>query len=90
MRKEDLFIKNHIWGIEFDRYLLENPEILEQIPDNAEVFFLPEDDPDLSRENQRLAGMHKGDGKPVVLVKIGRLSPLRSRLEDVRLESYSV
>ncbi len=86
MRKEDLFIKNHVLGIEFDRYLLENPEILEQMPDNAEVFFLPEDDPDLSRENQRLAETHSVEGKPVVLVKIGRLSPLRSRLEDVRLE----
>jgi len=90
MRKEDLFIKNHILGIEFDRYLLENPEILDQIPDNAEVFFIPEDDPELSRENQRLAGMHKAEGKPVILVKIGRLSPLRSRLEDVKLESFSM
>ena len=86
MRKEDLFIKNHVLGIEFDRYLLENPEILEQIPDNGEVFFLPEDDPDLSRENRQLAETHNAEGKPVVLVKIGRLSPLRSRLEDVRLE----
>ena len=86
MRKEDLFIKNHVLGIEFDRYLLENPEIIEQMPDNAEVFFLPEDDPDLSRENQRLAETHRAEGKPVVLVKFGRLSPLRSRLKDVRLE----
>lgn len=90
MRKEDLFVKNHILGIEFDRYLLENPEIIDQIPDDVEVFFLPEDDSDLSRENQRLAGLHKVAGKPVVLLKVGRLSPLRSRLKDVRLESFSI
>lgn len=87
MKKEDLFIKNHVFGIEFDRYVLENREILEQMPDNAEGFFLPENDPDLSCENQRLAETHKAEGKPVVRVKIGRLSPLRSRLEDVTLET---
>jgi hypothetical protein len=90
MRKKDLFIKNHILGMEFDRYLMENPEIIDQIPDNAEVFFLPEDDPDLSMENQRLARIQKAEGKSVVLVKIRRLSPIRSRLEDVRLESFSI
>ena len=90
MKKEDMFAKNHILGIEFDRYLLENPEMLEQIPDNAEVFFLPEDDPDLSRENLMLAKAHGTESKAVVLVRIGRLSPPRSRLEDVRLESFSV
>lgn len=89
MRKEDLFVKNHILGIEFDRYLLDNPEIIDQIPDNAEVFFLPEDDPGLSRENQRLAELHRAEGRAVVLVKIGRLGPVRSRLENVRLESFS-
>jgi len=90
IRKEDLFVKNHVLGVEFDRYLLENPGVLEQILDNAEIFFLPEDDPDLSRENLRLAKEHNSEGKPVVLVRIGRLSPIRSRLEDVHLESFSV
>jgi hypothetical protein len=90
MRKEDLFIKNHILGMEFDRYLMENPEIIDQIPDNAEVFFLPEDDPDLSMENQRLARIQKAEGKSAVLVMIRRLSPIRSRFEDVRLESFSI
>ena len=41
MRKEDLFIKNHVLGVEFDRYILENPGMLEQMSDNAEIFFLP-------------------------------------------------
>ena len=51
MRKEDVFRKKHTLGIEFDRYLMEHPDILEQIPENAEIYFLPDDDPDLSREN---------------------------------------
>jgi len=89
MRKEDLFKKNHILGVEFDRYLLEHPEVLEQIPEDAEIYFLPEDDPELSEENIKMAEAHKVSGKKVVLVKIGRLTPPRSRLQDVRLESVT-
>jgi hypothetical protein len=89
MRKEDLFKKNHILGVEFDRYLLEHPEVLEQIPENAEVYFLPEEDPELSQENLKIAETQKTRGRKIVLVKIGKLSPPRSRLQDVRLESLS-
>ena len=90
MRKEDLFKKNHILGVEFDRYLLEHPEVLEQIPENAEIFFLPEDDPELSQENVQIAEAQKAEGRRVVFVKIGRLSPPRSRLQNVRLESTTL
>ena len=89
MRKEDLFKKNNILGVEFDRYLLEHPEVLEQIPEDAEIFFLPEDDPELSQENVKIAEAQKTEGRKVVLVKIGRLSPPHSRLQDVRLESMT-
>jgi hypothetical protein len=87
MRKEDLFKKNHMLGVEFDRYLLEHTEILEQLPEDAEIYFLPEDDPELSQENLKIAEAQKTEGRKVILVKISRLSPLRSRLQDVRLES---
>jgi hypothetical protein len=87
MRKEDLFRKNHLLGLEFDRYLLEHPELLEQIPENAEIYFLSKDDPDFSQENLKIAESQKAKGGKVVFVKIGRLSPPRSRLQNVRLES---
>lgn len=87
MRKQDLFRKNHLLGVEFDRYLLEHPELMEQIPDGAEVFFLPEDDPDLLQENLEIANDRKLESGAVLLVKIGKLSPPRSRLQDVRLEA---
>jgi hypothetical protein len=90
MRKEDLFKKNHILGIEFDRYLLEHPEVLEQIPENAEIYFLPEEDPEVSQENFKIAEAQKAAGRTIVLVRIGRLSAPRSRLQNVRLESLSV
>jgi len=89
LRKEDLFRKNHLLGIEFDRYLLEHPEVMEQIPDGAEVYFLPEDDPDLFRENLKIAQAKKMESGTVLLVKIGKLSPPRSRLQDVSLEALT-
>ena len=89
MRKEDLFEKNHILGVEFDRYLLEHPELLEQIPENAEVYLLPEEDPELSQENLKIAETQRTKGARIVLVRIGKLSPPRSRLQDVRLESIT-
>lgn len=89
MRKEDLFRENHLLGIEFDRYLLEHPEVLEQIPENAEIYFLPEEDPELSQVNFKMAEAQKVEGRTVLLVRIGKLSPPRSRLKDVRLESIS-
>ena len=90
MRKQDLFKKNHLLGVEFDRYLLEHPEVLEQIPDEAEVYFLPEEDPELLEENLKIAEAQKLEGRRVVLVRIGKLSPPRSRLQDVRLEPLTL
>jgi len=69
---------------------LEHPEILEQIPENAEIHFLPEEDPELSQENLTIAESQKGEGRTILLVRIGKLSPPRSRLQDVRLESMSL
>lgn len=90
MRKEDLFRKNHLLGVEFDRYLLEHPEALEQIPDGAEIYFLPDEDPDLLQENLKIAEGQKKENRRIVLVRIGKISPQRSRLQDVRLESMAL
>ena len=90
MKREDLFKKNHLLGVEFDRYLLEHPDVLEQIPDGAEVYFLPEEDPDLLEENLKIAGAQHLEGRRIVLVRIGKLSPPRSRLQDVRLEPLTL
>lgn len=87
MRKEDLFKKNHILGIEFDRYVMENPDILEKIPNGAEIVFLPGDDPELCEENIRLANVHREGVSSLLFVKIERLAPPRSRLVNVRVES---
>jgi len=61
--------------------------LLERIPEDAEIFFLPDEDPELSQENLRMAEQRKAEGGKVVFVRIGKLSPPRSRLQDVSLES---
>jgi hypothetical protein len=50
---------------------------------------LPEQNPELSQENLKAAQAQKAKGGKVVLVRIGRLSPPRSRLQNVRLESIT-
>lgn len=72
-KKEDLFKKNHMLGVEFDRYLLENPELLDQIPENEEVYSLPEENPELSQENLKAAQAQEAKRGKVVLVRIGKL-----------------
>lgn len=73
-------------GIEFDRYVLENPDLLEKIPDGAEIIFLSENDPELCEENRELARIHREQGKTLLFIRIERLEPPRSRLVNVRIE----
>lgn len=90
MTKEELFRKNAILGSEFDRYLLEHPDFADRIPESALVVLLPEDNPELCKENLKIA---KKSGKiddvkdrPIVYVKIEKLAPPRSRIVNPRLE----
>ena len=44
MASEELFAKNQKLSTEFDLYIMEHPEIEDQIPDNALIVLLPEYD----------------------------------------------
>lgn len=86
MNEQEIFSKNLILSTEFDRYILEHPEITEKIPSNAQIVFLPEDDPELCRINLKIAERQREEGQQVVYVHIGSISPHISRLKDVNLE----
>ena len=79
MDEQEIFSKNVTLSTEFNKYLIEHPEFAEQIPDEAAVVLLPEDDPELCRENLRLAELNRKvddlPDRPVVRVKIERLAP---------------
>ena len=52
------------------RYILANPGLLEQLPDQFELVILPNDDPELLQYNLALLNSHDSAGKPVVFVRI--------------------
>lgn len=86
MTEQEIFTKNLILSTEFDRYILEHPEFAEKIPLDAQVVFLPENDPELCRINMEIADRQREEGQQVVYVHIGSIAPQISRLKDVSLE----
>jgi hypothetical protein len=84
MASEELFAKNQKLSTEFDLYIMEHPEIEDQIPDNALIVLLPEYDKELARKNRELALRHREPGQPVVYVRIDRLRT--SRLDGLQLQ----
>jgi len=84
--EQEIFTKNLILSTEFDRYILEHPEFAEKIPLDAQVVFLPENDPELCRINMEIADRQREEGQQVVYVHIGSIAPQISRLKDVSLE----
>ncbi|MER3447648.1 MAG: hypothetical protein C4291_12795 [Candidatus Dadabacteria bacterium] len=86
MTKDELFHKNLILSQEFDLYVLEHPEILEEIPEHAKIVLLPEDDPELAEINLRMARKAQEPGQPIVFIRLGKLKPLTSRITRFKME----
>lgn len=86
MTDQELFAKNLKLSTEFDLYLLEHPEVAEQIPENALIVLLPEEDPELCVKNLELAKARREPGQPVVHVRVEKITPPRSRLVNPRVE----
>lgn len=85
------FEKNLTLSTEFSRYLFEHPELEEQIPNNAQVVILPEDDPELCEFNKNIAKEQREEGQPVVYVKVSSVAPkIYSRLVNPRIEMVNL
>ena len=84
MTREDLFRKNQQLSTEFELYILEHPEIEEQIPDNAMIVLVPEYDQALATKNIELAEANKEPGQTIVYIRITRLRT--SRIEGLTLQ----
>ena len=89
--RETVVEKNITLSFEFERYILEHPEILEQIPDGAQVVLLPQDDPELYRINLEAAqkARQASEPGPIVYIEIEALAAPRSRLINPRLTRQS-
>jgi len=77
----DILEKKHgILVTEFDRYVVEHPELAEQIPPNAQIVLQVEGDEEYNRWSVQLAEKQRERDQPFVFVKIKGLRPAKSRL----------
>ena len=87
MNSRSFAYKNIVLNTEFNKYLVEHPEVADKIPDNALVIILPENDLALSRKNLELARRHREENQAVVYVRVKKLAPPpKSRLVQLRLK----
>ena len=71
---------------EFNRYIREHPEFADNIPNNAIVVMQLEGDEDFNKWSHSLGKSHEEKGQPVIYVRIKRIKPVRSRIEELELE----
>ncbi len=85
--RETIVEKNMTLSFEFERYILEQPDLLTQIPPEAEVVLLPKDDPELYRINLESAqrAENSAAAPPIVYIEIEALAPAHSRLVNPHL-----
>ena len=79
--------KNAELVTEFDRYVREHPEFAEKIPDNALVTMLVEGDEEFNRWSQDGAKQQAEKGQPIVYIRIKRIQPIRSRIQEMEISA---
>ena len=55
MKAQDMFLKNQQVSTEFDLYLLDHPEVADEVPNGALVVFLPNLDKDLAKRKPKIS-----------------------------------
>jgi len=86
VRRKEWAYKNLILGAEFDKYMVDHPEIAARIPNRSTMVMLPEYDQELYKANLKLAQKKIDKGEKVVFVRIKKLAPQRSRIIRSRIE----
>lgn len=74
---------------EFNRYVREHPKVADQIPNDAIIVLHLEGDEAFNTWARQLAEGHQGERQSLVVVKIKKLRPLRSRIQQLELEETS-
>jgi hypothetical protein len=70
MKKEVAVRKNLDLLDTFMKYAFDHPDILDEIPPDAELVIFPKDDPELLKENRKIAESMKKAGKRVAIVEL--------------------
>ena len=71
---------------EFEKYVLEHPEIAQNIPRDAVVFVKLAGDQRFNRWSARWAKRQAKQGQAIISVTATKLSPVHSRIEGLSLE----
>jgi hypothetical protein len=77
--------RNSLLGMEFDRFMIEHPDYVDKIPDNAQIILLLEGDNEFNEWSAHVGKEQAEHGQPLVYVTIKKLGPARSRIEDLSL-----
>jgi len=68
--KEEVIERNvHLTG-QITQYILNNPKVLDVLPEKFELVLLPEDDPEVHQLNLDLLDKYGSEGKPIVFARI--------------------
>ncbi|MDZ7377120.1 MAG: hypothetical protein ONB13_10905 [candidate division KSB1 bacterium] len=92
---QQLFLKNLMLTTEFNKYIIEHPDILNRIPENALVILLPSDDPEFCSKMMKLVEHYRAiddvKNRPVIYIRIQKLAPPPpSRITKLSFESEHV
>lgn len=70
---------------EFNRYIREHLEFADSIPDNAVVVMQLEGDEEFNKWSSEVGRSHAEKGQPIVYVRIKKIRPIRSRIEELEV-----
>jgi len=76
-RKEQFRKNNELFAL-FMQEVLDNPELLDAIPDGADILFLPDSDPELCEANRELGDNRRRAGAKVVFIRIEMVPQLKT------------
>ncbi len=83
MIENEIVRKNLVLHAEWIRYVSEHTEVLDQIPQGAQLVILPNNDPALAKENKRVIERLKAEGLPIVIVHLDLPKPPRPQIEVI-------
>ncbi|GAX62966.1 hypothetical protein SCALIN_C45_0124 [Candidatus Scalindua japonica] len=75
---------------EFNRYMREHPDIAESIPNNAVIIMQLEGDEGFNKWSNKMAREHMEKDQSVVYIRIKKIKPLISRIEELEIEPHAV
>ena len=76
MTEKELFEQNLDQLETFTQYVLEHPNVLDTLPKDARLVFLPEDNPQLRKENLKILKKEKVD-RPVAFVRMMKIPQIK-------------